>query len=433
MATVYLGLITLLSEFGLGSAIVYLRNLTDEQIAQLNTLSVVLGIAGFGVSCAVAFPLSLFFKSPKLTWVVVVMGIAFIISAFQIIPYGLFQRDKAFRLLAIVDSCRAITQAFSIVALAILGFGYWSLVLGGLLGSSTSTGILLVWRSRPFARPALGSIRQAIVFSRDIIVSRMSWYVYSNSDFVVAGRMLGQGPLGAYTVAWNLSSTATEKVTDLIARVMPSFVSEAQTEPAILRRYVRNLTEGISLLTFPATLGLALVSREFVLLALGKKWEGAVAPLQLLALYALIRSITTLFGPVLSAVDIRWASRYGLSFVVVFPAAFYIGSRWGAVGIAAGWVCLYPVMYIPIYRHVFNRIEMTLNEYLRAIWPAISASLTMATLVWILKLGIPPVWPLYLRFTTEVVIGASVYLITLSALHRERLKAFLRLIRSAVH
>src|SRR5208282_5331327 len=153
----------------------------------------------------------------------------------------------------------------------------------------------------------------------------------------VAGRVLGRDPLGAYTVAWNLASASIEKVTDLIGRVIPTFISEAKKDAGSLRRYLRDLTEGISLITFPATLGLALVSRDFILLALGTKWAGAVVPLQLLALYASIRSITILLAPVMNAVDVRWGARYGLLFVVVFPTAFYVGSRWGTVGIASAW------------------------------------------------------------------------------------------------
>src|SRR3989442_11978043 len=46
MASVYLGLITLVSEFGLGAAVITLRALSEEQVAQLNGLSVLFGAGG---------------------------------------------------------------------------------------------------------------------------------------------------------------------------------------------------------------------------------------------------------------------------------------------------------------------------------------------------------------------------------------------------
>src|SRR6185369_16731621 len=41
MAVLYLGLLALVTEFGLGTAIITIRNLSTRQIAQLNTISVI--------------------------------------------------------------------------------------------------------------------------------------------------------------------------------------------------------------------------------------------------------------------------------------------------------------------------------------------------------------------------------------------------------
>jgi len=62
MASIYLGLITLLSEFGLGAAVVTLRDLREEQVAQLNALSLLFGVAGLLVSGVVAIPMGRFFR-----------------------------------------------------------------------------------------------------------------------------------------------------------------------------------------------------------------------------------------------------------------------------------------------------------------------------------------------------------------------------------
>lgn len=432
MAAVYLGLVNLLSEFGVGQTVVYVRDLSSEQLAQMNTVAVIFGFAGFGVSCAMAPVLAWFFKTPELVWVVVVMGAGFAISAFQVVPSGSLQRDKSFKLLALMDGSQALVRSLVTVALAFLGLRYWSLVVGGLLGSCVSVLLALRWRREAFARPRVRSIRRALVFSRDIIVSRFSWYAYSNADFVVAGRVLGKGPLGAYSVAWNLMSASIEKLTDLISRVTPAFFSEVQTDPATLRRYLRNLTQGISLFTFPATLGLALVAREFVPVVLGAKWLPAVVPLQLLAIYGFIRSVTTVLGPVLTAVDVRWASRNSLWFVVVFPTVFYIGSHWGTVGIAAGWVCAYPAMYLPFYRRTFRCIGMTAGEYAQAIWPALSGSLAMAAVILILRLTYPPGLGRVLQLGAEVVAGAATYTLVLVTLHGKRSRVVLQSLKAVV-
>src|ERR1700686_3705369 len=86
MAAIFLNLVTYFSEFGLGTAIVTLQDLTDDQVSQLNSLSLLLGLFGFAISAAVAYPLGLFFKAPKLPAVVVVMSIGFLIAAVRTVP-----------------------------------------------------------------------------------------------------------------------------------------------------------------------------------------------------------------------------------------------------------------------------------------------------------------------------------------------------------
>src|SRR6202011_198004 len=100
----------------------------------------------------------------------------------------------------------------------------------------------------------------------------LSWYAYEDSDFIVAGRVLGEAPLGAYTLAWTLAHAPLEKLTTMVNRVTPSFFAVIQSDVVAIRRYVRNITGGLALIIFPATLGMALVAPEFVNLVLGSKW-----------------------------------------------------------------------------------------------------------------------------------------------------------------
>ncbi len=431
MAVVYLGLVTVLSEFGLGTAVITLRDLNDEQVAQINSVSVLFGLVGLALSCAVAVPLGKFFRAPQLPLVVVVMSATFVITAFRTVPYSLLQKEMRFKVLAIMDGLQAVAQALSTVMFALLGLRYWSLVLGGLSAATVSTAMPLAWRPHGFAWPRLGSIRHALTFSWHIIVTRVSWYGYSNADFLVAGRVLGEAPLGAYTFAWNLASLPAEKVTTIVTGITPAFFSAVQSEQAALRRYLRTLTEGLTLITFPATFGLALVAKEFVHLALGKKWEGVIVPLELLALYASLRSIVTLLPQVLAVVgETRFVMRVTLVALLVLPTAFYVGSRWGTVGIASGWVIVYPFFTLLLYGRVFRKIDMSVGGYFRALWPAFNASVLMAACVGILKWTLPSGWPLYFRFGLEVLGGGAAYILTLFVLHRERLRAFFRLIRT---
>src|SRR5262249_36252881 len=135
MATVFLGVLTLVSEFGLGSAVVLLRDLSREQIAQLNGLSVCLGAVGAAISCAVASALGRFFASPDLPRVIAVMSLGFIVASFQSIPSSLLQKELRFKLLSLIETIKSVVLSGSMIVFALQGFRYWTLVLGALLSS----------------------------------------------------------------------------------------------------------------------------------------------------------------------------------------------------------------------------------------------------------------------------------------------------------
>jgi PST family polysaccharide transporter len=426
MATVYLGVLTLLSEFGLGSAIVMLRDLTEEHIAQLNGLSVCLGLAGFAISCVVAVPLGHFFGSPGLPQVIVVMSVGFIIASFQSIPSSLLQKELRFKLLSVIEGIKSIVLSGAMVILALEGFRYWTLVLGALIGSGLGTLLTLANRRHRMQWPNLRFLSHAIRFSRQVFVTRLTWYWYSNADFIVAGRTLGQTGLGNYTVAWNLANAPIEKITTLVGGVTPAYYSAVQQHHAALRRYLLRPIEVIALITFPLTVGLAFVSRDLVISALGQKWYEVIAPLRLLALYACVRSIMPFVAQVLMVTgDAGFLMWNGIISAVVIPLGFLIGSHWGTQGIAAAWVIAYPVNAIPLYLRLSRRIFLTKAEFWHALSPAVHGTLLMALMVGAAQL-ISGHFTVGTRLVVQVLTGAITYVAVILILHRDRLVLFRR-------
>jgi len=426
MAAIYLGLITLLSEFGLGAAVLAVRELGVEQLNQLNGLAVLLGLASLLASCIVAIPLGRFFHAPQLPLVVVAMSTTFVITSFKTVPLALLQRDLRFKALAFIDLSQALVLAIGMVGFAVAGFRYWTLVCGGVLSALISTGAILRLRHAPFAWPRRKSLKPAITLSSNVLISRLCWYTSSNADFLVAGRILGKAALGFYSVGWILANVPVDKVTALVGQVTPAFLSAVQTDHAALRRYLLRITEGIALITFPLGLGLALVAQDFVLVVLGSKWSATVAPLRLLAAYATIRSITPLLAQVLHTIrDTRFEMWNMVAAAVVMPTSFYLfGQRWGTVGLAVAWMLVDPVFAFMLYWRTFSKIELSPRAYFRALWPALSGAALMAAAVLVVGVLSPGGWTPSLRLAAQIGVGVLTYGLACVVLHRERLDAF---------
>jgi polysaccharide transporter, PST family len=428
-AAVYIGIVTLLSEFGIGASVVMLRNLSHRQVAQINSIALLTGAGAMVLSWVLAVPIARFYGAPPIGPVIALMSIVFVISSFRVVPASLLQRDLRFRFLAVADAVKSILQAFVLVSLAAAGFGYWSFPIGIIAAETTWTILVLFVRRHGFALPKLREIGHAVSFSRDIVVSRLSWYAYSNSDFLVAGRLLGQVAQGEYGMAWNMASVPVEKVNSIIMSVTPAFFSAVQDRVDELRRYITTLTGAISLVAFPAGVGLAIVSPDFVRVVLGANWENAILPIRLLALYAAIRSIGPILTPVLNALgETRFAMWNNVVALIALPSAFLIGSRWGISGVAAGWMVAHPLVLFLLYRRVTARTGLRDRDYLRALWPALNGVLVMAAVVlgagWLTR-SLPGA----ARLAIEVAAGAASYAAVLLAFHRERVEAIRRILR----
>ena len=432
MAAVYLGLVTLLAEFGLGTAVLAVRELSREQLSQLNGLAVLVGCVSLLASVVAAFPLGHFFRAPQLPLVVVAMSATFVITSFKTVPFALLQWDFRFKQLALIDLGQAVVLAISMVGLAVAGLRYWTLVCGALLGALISTAAVLRLSHPRLAWPRPKALKQAMTLSFDVVIARVCWYVSANADFLVAGRVLGRAALGFYNVGWTMASVPVDRIAALVAQVTPAFFAAVQHDRAALRRYVLRITEGIALITFPLALGLALVARDFVLVVLGSRWEGTIGPLRLLAAYAAFRSIVPLLPQALQIIgDARFEMWRMAAAATVMPATFYVcGQRWGTIGLAVAWMFVDPVLAVPLYRRVFSRIALSPKAYLVALWPALSATALMAVVV--LTVGaVGRGWTAGARLSAEIGAAMVMYGLACLVLHRERLQAFAELVVAA--
>ncbi|MFZ4698718.1 MAG: lipopolysaccharide biosynthesis protein [Candidatus Methylumidiphilus sp.] len=460
MAGVLTGMLALLTEFGIGSSIVMLSGLSEIQIAQINALSILFGIAGFVVSCVAAVPVGIFFDTPVLPPVVAAIGLGFIIKSFQTVPSALLQKERRFKALSVIEAIRSTAQSFALVLFAWMGFRYWSLVIGALLSYALALGLTLLVRRHRLEIPRFSLLKYVLGFSGQVLVCRISWYVYFSADSIIAGRLLGQTALGNYSLANTLANMPVEKITALVGNVTPAFYAAVKEDPRAIRRYLLRPIEAISLVTFPVMLGMSLVAKDAVLTLLGEKWEASITALQILALYACVRSIMPLFPQVLMAVgEIGFVMWNGIISMIVLPVAFYFGSQWGIAGIAAAWVIAYPVNAIPLYWRAHQKIGMTHGEFFRTLWPAINGTVFMVLAVVAVKLildgyflptaqlvvqacphGSPYLpqisqmlqWLLDghfghgVRLIVQVVCGAVAYIAALWIFHSERLLAFRR-------
>jgi O-antigen/teichoic acid export membrane protein len=275
----------------------------------------------------------------------------------------------------------------------------------------------------------------ALSFSRDVAMTRLAWYFYSRADFLVAGRFLGQNLTGLYSMAWTLANIPVDKISSLVSKVTPAFFSAVQTDPAATRRYFILLAQGLSLITFPIAVGVAITASDFVHVVLTDKWSGAIRPLQVLSLYAAFASLTAILTPILAAARKQRFTMYtNLTAAVLLPAGFLVGSRWGTAGIAFAWLILHPPIVVLLLHRVVESTSVRWHDVGAAIWPALSSVIVMAGVVSLLHHAFLSQSPVTLRLLMEVSAAVVTYGLTLATGHPtalQRLKTAAAILRSS--
>jgi PST family polysaccharide transporter len=428
MAGFYITVTNVMAEFGIGMAVLQMRELDRRVTAQLNTLAVLSGVLAFLLSVAVAPLMASFFHAPALNLLIVVTSLTFILTSLEAIPLGLLQRDMAYRRLSATESAQAVITALVSVAAAWAGLGYWAIIAGNLLGRAANIALAIYWRPVGFARPVWNEVVKPMRFGLEIAVQRIASALNGISDVVVIGRVMGAGDLGVYRMATNLASAPSDKIGALIMRVTGPLFARVQADKELMLRYFLLLTEALSIGIFPLLFGLAMVAEETVALLFKPEWASAAGPLRWLAVFMTFRTLSYLLNQVLTALRFTrfgmWIS--GVNFVLM-PVSFYIASRWGVGAVAAAWLVTVPVTMIPVAVRVLGDLKCGVGRYASTLAPSLVGSAAMLAAVW----GVRHVahfhgWRL---LSVEVAVGAVAYTAILLGVFRPRIMRFVRFLR----
>lgn len=425
MAGAFLAMLQPICDLGIGAAIVQGRQLSANQIARLNGFAIFLGLACSVITAAMAGVVASFFREPALENALRVMGVTFFTGAFRVIPQALLVRDMAFRRLAFIETAEAVVLMLVTLGLALGGFGYWSLVIGPV--AARTIGSALAVHARPYRISAprpFTRISDTVRYGAWVATSSLAWYAYANADRIIVGKLLGEAALGAYAIGITLAAMPVDKIAQLYQRVAESVIARVQGEPPAVARYLLRISEGVSMVSFPVSIGLALVADQFVEVVLGARWELAVTPLRFLAAAAALRSLDPLLAQILIATGhVQQNARSMLIAALLLPGAFLIGAHWGLGGIAGVWLVGHPaiVMTQQLW-YVLRVANARLIDYLRALWPATSGTVAMAGAVIGVRALVHHRAAAPVALAASVVTGGVVYVATLILLHPERLR-----------
>lgn len=427
-ATVLVGLLSLINESGLGRAVVMRRDRDPSVVQQAHGAAIAVGVISAILMLLSAIPIARFYNEPRVAPVIAVLSVALLFSGANAVPLAVLQQQLQYRRLAAIDFGKATAQASTVLCCSLLGLGYWSLALGLLAGHIVAVAFTRRYSRIPIRRPTTLVLGPTVVYARHLMVSAVAWYLYSNADFAIVGRVLGLSALGYYQFAWNIAQLPGEKLANVMQAVVGPFFGSIGEDRNALRHYFLVLSELLVAIMLPVLCGFALVSPIAVPLIFGAKWIVAVPVLQVLVLASALSSMALLSQHVLGATgQAIVATRLNLTALVVMPIAFVFAARtYGALAVATVWLLAQPALIgLPLLR-MKQAIGLTLPTYLRSLKAPLVSALVMSICVALLDQVTSSLVPI-LQLGILSGVGAAVYAAVFLGFFGARVRAIVAL------
>lgn len=346
MVTVVTGFVQLFKDLGLAEATIQQEEITHRQVSTLFWINV-------GFSLGIAFLVALlapviawFYREPRLIAITLVLATTFIFGGLAVQHQALLRRQMAFAALAKIEMVALLAGVLVAQVTAFYGAGYWALVYMQLASSLIYVlGAWLACRWKPGAPRWTPDIRPMLSFGGNLTGFRCLNYFSRNLDNVLIGRVWGAGELGLYSKAYQLLLLPINQINGPVYSVVLSALSRLQQDPERYRRVYFKAVLGITTLGMPLVAFLFATAEQVIAVLLGQSWMGVVPIFQFLMPAAFVATFTIAMGWVyqsLGRVDRQF--RWGMVTSCANVITFAVSVRWGAVGVAAAYGALQPIL-----------------------------------------------------------------------------------------
>ena len=352
MVTAVTGFLTILRHAGLATPTMQCEHITQAQVSNLFWVNLAVSGMCTLIAAALAPVLAWFYHDSRLVAITLALSMTFLIGGFRVQHLALLRRQLRFKALAIIDvGSMALGVAVAII-MALMRFGYWSLVglsLATELGSFILTGSISRWRPQwPSRRSGVGPL---LSFGASVAASSFIGYLSSSVDSVLIGWRYGANSVGLYSRAVALLARPIEQLMYPISSVFVPALARLQSNPARYRRAFLLTYEAIAVVTFFCTSIIFALAHPLTLVLLGRKWERTADIFACFTIVALIRPL------VMGAYWLLTTQARGRSMIITTSilsissiVSFIAGLPFGPTGVAiafsiSGLIIRLPVIY----------------------------------------------------------------------------------------
>ena len=424
--------VDIINSAGIDTALIARRENIREAANAAFVANMIFGALCFAITWVIAEPVSVFFRAPEIVPLFRALGLSLPLTGLGMVPDAMLKREMKFQTVLISDVTRNFMKGAVSIALALLGFGVWSLVWGqvfGVLTGSVLSWILAGWR--PTWRFDPQATRSIVFFGFHIILLETAGAFRNNVDYLLVGRILGAASLGYYTMSYRIPELLIRSLNYVIGNVSLPALAMTKSDAGKMRRFYFGYIRFLSMFVFPVGVGLAFTAPVFIPLFLSEKWGPAIMPTSFISIALCVTALGYVPGVLYKAIsrpDIL--NKLALIKMPIAVLILWYATRWDIVGVAIGQIVI-GLISVSMDMLVANAVmKYPLSDLFKAISPSFASTMSMATVLFMIRQVIPNAD--LVQLIVMVVLGGLTYFVVFWLISRETLLQGVNTIRSTI-
>ncbi|MHA5207622.1 lipopolysaccharide biosynthesis protein [Oenococcus oeni] len=294
---VFLPFFSLISELGVGPAIVQSHELDDRDYSSLFKVLTFWSLVIGGIFGLLGIPVSYFYNDKiyvSLSWMLVPN---LVLSMMSVVPVSLLQKRQEFKHINITGALAYIVGGSIGIVTAFLGFGVYALILTSFIPALLNFLAYFYFSKLKLVRGIdKFSFRKIRSFSAYQFGFGLINYFSKNLDNLLVGKFFGQTALGNYGKSYQMITYPNNVFTNVIVPVMQPVLANYQENVETIKKVYLKVLRFLLIVGIPLSLYLSVDSGLIIRFLFGHRWDGAIIPFQILSLTTWIQLITTTIG-----------------------------------------------------------------------------------------------------------------------------------------
>lgn len=276
IVSVFTAFFIVLSNCGLGIAVVQKKEFSKNDINSIFTFSFYFGIVLMLIFILLAYPISLFFKSKVYFPICLILSVSIFFNTINAVPDGLLRKEKKFLLIGIRLVAVSVFTYGVTILLALMNFKYYALVVQSVVSSV----LIFLWNLRNVKVNLVkkinwNALKSIFSYSSYNFLFNFFNYFSRNLDKLIIGKALGNENLAQYNKAYHFMLYPVQNLTNVITPALHPILSDYQDNiQVVYDKYVK-VVKFLSLIGVVVTAICFICSKEIISILYGSQWTEA--------------------------------------------------------------------------------------------------------------------------------------------------------------